>query len=89
MKERRERVRAKIRKYVGGKIYCTVCGYDTCEAAVHFHHRDPSEKKFVIRSSYCMSWEKVMAEIDKCIMLCANCHIEEHNRDVSPHPDKV
>lgn len=63
--------------YKGGK--CERCGYDRCIDALEFHHIDPVQKDFTISAKgYTRSWNKVKAELDKCIMLCANCHRELH-----------
>jgi hypothetical protein len=43
-----------------------------------FHHLDPLEKDFSI-SSRCTSFEAVRAELDKTVLLCANCHREAHD----------
>ena len=61
----------------GGK--CERCGYNKCEAVLQFHHRNPKEKKFelAIRSNS-HSWEEWQEEANKCELLCANCHAEEH-----------
>lgn len=57
----------------GGK--CEVCGYDRCIRSLQFHHIDPNTKDFDLsRGTY--SYEKMKAEIDKCMLLCANCHGE-------------
>ena len=61
--------------YLGGK--CQICGYDRCPAAFDFHHIDAREKDFSISTS--MNWERIQAELDKCSLLCANCHREVHN----------
>ena len=59
----------------GGK--CQICGYNRCIAALEFHHVDPTQKLFGIRcAGNTMSWEKMRAELDKCVLLCANCHRE-------------
>jgi len=64
-------------EYKGGK--CEVCGYDRCVEALEFHHRDLSEKEFGISAKgYSRSWKAVMKELDKCILVCANCHRELH-----------
>lgn len=63
-------------KYKGGK--CCKCGYDKCIAALEFHHIDPSIKDFNISKRY-SKMEKVNKELDKCILVCANCHREIHN----------
>ena len=63
--------------YKGG--CCQVCGYDRCIEALEFHHLDPSQKDFGIsKKGYTRSWEKVKEEVEKCILLCANCHREAH-----------
>ena len=63
--------------YKGGR--CEKCGYDKCIDSFDFHHKNPSEKEFGIGSKgVTRSWEKTRKEIDKCILLCANCHREEH-----------
>jgi len=64
-------------KYKGGK--CQVCGYDRCTETMEFHHLSSSSKDFGIsQKGYTRGWKKVMEELDKCIMLCANCHREVH-----------
>lgn len=76
---RRDNLKLMAIKYMGGK--CQSCGYDKCMAALEFHHKDPSEKEFGIgHKGYTRSFEKVKNELDKCVMLCANCHREEHER---------
>jgi hypothetical protein len=59
---------------------CASCGYNRCVAALTFHHRDPAEKAFKIGSGQISSrsWEKIEAEVEKCDVLCANCHAELH-----------
>jgi len=64
----------------GGK--CQMCGYDKCINALCFHHLDKTEKEF--KPSYIImrwSWEKVKLELDKCILVCSNCHAEIHFLD--------
>ena len=67
-------------QYKGGK--CQKCGYDKCEGALQFHHRDPKQKDFTLSqinlNDTNFSMEKIKQEIDKCDLLCANCHFEEH-----------
>lgn len=78
---RRRRDRRRERKqraidYLGGK--CAVCGYDRCSGAMDFHHISPSEKDPKVKRITRWSWEKVVVELDKCVLLCANCHREVH-----------
>ena len=70
---RRKKVRQKAVEYKGGK--CEICGYDRCIDALEFHHRDLSNKEFGISAKgYTRSWKKVVEELDKCLLICANCH---------------
>lgn len=79
VKKRRKAVRNKAIATLGGK--CSVCGYDTCIEALEFHHLDQNLKEFSIsQNGHSRSWERVEREIQKCILLCANCHREEHSK---------
>jgi hypothetical protein len=59
----------------GGK--CMICGYDRCVKALEFHHLDPAEKEFQITGKI-RSWARIVEELKKCVLLCANCHREVH-----------
>ena len=76
VQKRRHKIRKKAIEYKGGK--CSNCNYDKCHQALEFHHLDPLEKDFSFDGNT-RSWEKVKKEIEKCILLCANCHREIHN----------
>lgn len=71
----RKRTKQKLVDYKGGK--CEICGYDKCIEALHFHHRNSDEKNFSI-SGRSLSFEKLKTEVDKCILVCSNCHSEIH-----------
>lgn len=58
---------------------CVRCGYDKCVAAIDFHHIDPTEKDFNIASRQCISKERLSNEVNKCIVICRNCHAELHD----------
>jgi len=76
---RRKKVKLKAIEYKGGA--CERCGYNKCYRALEFHHTYPTKKDFgMAYTGYTRSWEKVKEELDKCLMLCANCHAEEHER---------
>ena len=60
---------------------CAICGYDKCDRALDFHHVNPEDKKFQIRVTH-MSNKNLIAEITKCILLCANCHMEIEDKEV-------
>lgn len=60
------------------KSGCIICGYKQCSDALVFHHRDLNEKDFSISKGASKSLESVKAEINKCIVICSNCHAEVH-----------
>ena len=76
--KRRKDLKQKSVDYLGGK--CQHCNYSKCIGALDFHHLDPKEKDFGLSNGVVMGWEKIKTELDKCILLCANCHREEHDR---------
>jgi len=73
----------KIVKTAGG--HCVICGYHKNLAALVFHHTNSQGKDFKLdmRSLSNRKIEPILREIDKCILVCANCHAELHN----PHLD--
>jgi hypothetical protein len=79
---RRFVLRQRALEYGGNK--CQDCGYNECPDALHFHHLDPSTKEFSISSGNTKSWEKIVRELEKCILICANCHAKRH---YIPPPD--
>ena len=63
-------------KEKGGK--CSICGYNKCIEALQFHHLDFSEKEFPLSNGNTRSWDKYKKELEKCILVCGNCHVELH-----------
>jgi len=77
VQNRRVRLKQKALKYAGGK--CILCGYSKSSRALVFHHRDESQKSFgIAERGLTRGWERVRSEIDKCDLLCMNCHMEVH-----------
>lgn len=73
----RKNLKLKAVEYMGGS--CAICGYDKYVGALEFHHIDPSEKDFAIGANgHTRKWEVIKEELDKCVMLCGNCHSEVH-----------
>jgi len=69
----------EIVKAAGGR--CSICGYNKNLAALVFHHTETGSKDFKLdmRSLSNRKLEPILAEIQKCILVCANCHAELHN----------
>ena len=79
VQRRREKLKKLSIEYKGGK--CQHCGYNKCDAAMEFHHTDPTQKDFgIAQRGHTRSFERIKIELDKCILLCSNCHREEHVR---------
>jgi 5-methylcytosine-specific restriction endonuclease McrA len=72
----RKRTKQKLIQYKGGS--CELCGYSKCERALEFHHINPEEKDFSI-SGKSLSFDKLKDEVDKCMLVCSNCHSEIHD----------
>jgi hypothetical protein len=64
---------------------CQLCGYNRNEAALAFHHLDPGIKSFPLDLRNCSNttWEALVTESLKCLLLCLNCHAEIHNPEFS------
>lgn len=73
--EWRRRVKTKCIEKMGGK--CQICGYNKCASSLEFHHKNPKEKDFDI-SGKTIAYNKILKELDKCILVCRNCHGEIH-----------
>ncbi len=74
----RQRTKLKAIEYKGGG--CIKCDYNKCVYALQFHHFNPAEKDFSI-SGVTKSWDIIKRELDKCVLLCSNCHFEQHESD--------
>lgn len=75
----RSRRKQKAVDYKGG--CCSKCGYDRYIGALEFHHLDPMKKDLEFGANLSISWEKTKKELDKCILVCSNCHREIHRTD--------
>jgi hypothetical protein len=64
-------------------MHCEECGYNRNYAALEFHHSNPLAKIFQLdlRSLSNRKWEVILAEMEKCVLLCSNCRAELHNPD--------
>ena len=77
--KRQRKFKRQCVDYKGGK--CQICNYDKFLGALEFHHTNPEQKDFSISQSKLWKFdEKIKKELDKCVMLCSNCHKEEHGK---------
>jgi hypothetical protein len=75
--------KAKLRKQLSDyktTLKCSKCP-EAHSACLDFHHIDPTTKSFGLGQAIHkqVSWDKIINEIRKCIVLCANCHRKEHS----------
>lgn len=83
----KECYKIRSKEYYDNKVYevskykascgCLKCG-DSRHYVLEFHHKDPSQKDFSISDKARTSLESLMSEIEKCVVLCSNCHHEFH-----------
>ena len=82
----RKRTKSRIVDAFGGE--CGICRYNKCNRALEFHHLDPSGKDFSLSSGNTMGWSTITTEMEKCIMVCSNCHREIHD-GITSVPDNI
>ena len=80
LKSRRQKRKEEIIDVMGGQ--CAICGYHKCNSALELHHINPEEKEFTFSQNILKRWEDMQQELQKSILLCANCHREVHEKDI-------
>ncbi len=75
--EKGQRNKQRAIEYKGGK--CAYCGYNRCSDALEFHHIDSRQKDKMFRNLRYWGWERTKKELEKCLLLCSNCHREKHS----------
>lgn len=72
---RRRKVKRQLVEEAGGS--CILCGYSRWQGGLQFHHVEPAGKEFhLAHRGYSRSIARSRAEVQKCVLLCANCHAE-------------
>lgn len=84
IKRKRKRTKKLLVAAMGGK--CQICRYNKCIEALDFHHINPEDKDFGL-SNWSRSWDSIISESKKCILVCCRCHKEIHSGIVTI-PDK-
>lgn len=72
--KRRRKIKILAIEYKGGK--CQICGYNKYPGALDLHHVTGNKNFSIGDKGYTRSWKKIKAELNKCILVCANCHRE-------------
>jgi predicted HNH restriction endonuclease len=75
--EKRKMMKLELIKVRGGG--CEKCGYDRCVAALEFHHKGKDKDGDLAHMIKNGSRQKALKEVEKCVLLCANCHREVHH----------
>lgn len=85
VKRKQKRLQLKQRCILtkGGK--CQACGFSKFSSALEFHHLDPSVKNDCISQliSRNQSYTTIKPELNKCILICANCHRGYHSGELT------
>lgn len=74
---KRQQVKQQAVNYLGG--FCSKCGYNKCLSALEFHHIDSTTKDKDYTNLKNSFSDKLKSELDKCVLLCSNCHREHHS----------
>ncbi len=69
--------RLRAVRELGGR--CQACGFNRYMCSLDFHHKNPAAKDPNFRSMRGWSWKRIIAELEKCTLLCKNCHAATHN----------
>jgi hypothetical protein len=77
-KQYHQRAKEKAVKAKGGK--CQICGYQKHIGALAFHHLDSTQKEHNFNN---ISWTRMKKELNKCILVCFNCHQEIHGNIIN------
>lgn len=72
--KRRRKIKLMAIEYKGGR--CQICGYNKYPGALDLHHINGKKDFGIGDKGYTRSWERTKKELDKCILVCANCHRE-------------
>lgn len=74
----RRRTKERIVEAMGGECVC--CGYKKCNDSLALHHLDPEKKELSFSKIIAnpKTWDKIVEELRKCILVCHNCHFEIH-----------
>lgn len=79
-KERWKRIKVKAIVFKGSKCSCCGTQYDGTNACIFdFHHLDPSSKLYDWSKLRLRTWGDIESELQKCILLCSNCHRQLHS----------
>lgn len=82
-KRKNERIKIKKKQIMKElKINgCAICSYNKCIASLDFHHVNPEDKSFSLSiDGLIRKDEFIIKELNKCILLCKNCHYEIENK---------
>jgi hypothetical protein len=81
--KRRANVVSKILELKISCGKCMYCEYDEHPEILQFHHRNPSDKRIALSGGSIgnYSWESIQKEIDKCDLICPNCHFYLHYKE--------
>jgi hypothetical protein len=79
VKERQKQIRLKIAE-IKLSAGCSKCGYNKSAKALQFHHTNDDKEHNVSRmAAQGRALRSILVEIEKCVIVCANCHAEIHD----------
>lgn len=79
--DKKRKIKLALITLKGGK--CLLCGYNRCLRALEFHHTLPEHKDFNIATTKNRVTTQILTELEKCVLVCSNCHRELHENLVA------
>jgi hypothetical protein len=76
--------RERVVRHMGGKCAAPECGFDKYPSALQIHHSNPETKDPSFSSYRGWNWERLVVELEQCILLCACCHMAFHAGELEP-----
>lgn len=64
----------KIKRMIG----CICCCNESEPICLDFHHLGDKDERISVAIRNCWSWDRLVREIKKCILVCSNCHRKIH-----------
>lgn len=85
--KKQQDMKKRIVAYLGCE--CIICKYNETMGALSCHHVNPLEKEHDLFRLTTRSWKNIVAELNKCVLLCIRCHHELHNTHLSEHHNNI
>jgi len=88
---KQQKRRKEIKEFIDSfKTECDAC-YEYDKACLDFHHLDGADKDAAVSQALVNKWgnKRIITEIEKCVVLCSNCHRKLHAYNLTVEELKI